>query len=328
MDNRHTNNKLVLFTLSAIVFLASSSASAQQAKVYRIGVLLPGEAWYEIIAGLRDGLTQLGLHEGKNFSLLMRDWTGDAKTAEETARAFERERVDLVYTTSTNGTIAAKRSTSLPIVFCAGTDPVVVGLVDSFAKPGGRLTGVYNPATDLTAKRLETLKEIVPTIRRVITFYDPRRATAIESSKLGREAARKMGIQLIERHVTSDEELQNNVRTLKDGEADAYLAVSDPIASNQSQVIIEAAITKRLPTMFDFLLHVTKGGLSSYTVSLHEVGRLSAKYVQRVLAGMKPSELPVQGVDKIELVLNLKTAKQIGLIIPPNVLARADRVIK
>jgi len=317
-----------VFTLSAILFGICSFASAQQTKVYRIGVLLPGEAWYEIIAGLRDGLTQLGLHEGKNFSLLMRDWTGDAKTAEETARAFEREKVDLVYTTSTNSTIAAKRSTSLPIVFCAGTDPVVVGLVDSFAKPGGRLTGVYNPVTDLTAKRLETLKEIVPTIRRVITFYDPRRATAIESSKLGREAARKMGIQLIERHVTSDEELQNNVRTLKDGEADAYLAVSDPIASNQSQVIIEAAITKRLPTMFDFLLHVTKGGLSSYTVSLHEVGRLSAKYVQRVLAGMKPSELPVQGVDKIELVLNLKTAKQIGLIIPPNVLARADRVIK
>ena len=272
MDNRHTNNKLVLFTLSAIVFLASSSASAQQAKVYRIGVLLPGEAWYEIIAGLRDGLTQLGLHEGKNFSLLMRDWTGDAKTAEETAQAFEREKVDLVYTTSTNSTIAAKRSTSLPIIFCAGTDPVALGLVNSFAKPGGRLSGVYNPVTDLTAKRLEILKEIVPTIRRVITFYDPRRATAIESSKLGREAARKMGIQLIERHVTSDEELQNNVRTLKDGEAYAYLAVSDPIASNQSQVIIEAAITKRLPTMFDFLLHVTKGGLSSYTVSLHEVG--------------------------------------------------------
>ena len=302
MKNRHTNNKLILFTLSAIVLLVCSSVSAQQAKVYRIGVLLPGEAWYEIIAGLRDGLTQLALHEGKNFSLLMRDWTGDAKTAEETARAFERERVDLVYTTSTNSTIAAKRSTtSLPIVFCAGTDPVALGLVNSFAKPGGRLSGVYN---------------------------HPRRLTAIESSKLGREAARKMGIQLIERHVTSDEELQNNVRTLKDGEADAYLAVSDPIASNQSQVIIEAAITKRLPTMFDFRLHVTKGGLSTYTVSLHEVGRLSAKYVQLVLAGMKPSELPVQGVDKIELVLNLKTAKQIGLIIPPNVLARADRVIK
>jgi putative ABC transport system substrate-binding protein len=260
----------------------------------------------------------------------MRDWTGDAKTAEETARAFERERVDLVYTTSTNSTIAAKRSPRAYRSFSARVPTrLLVGLVEQLRlSQGGRLTGVYNPGHGSHSKTFGNLKEIVRRIRRVITFYDPRRATAIESSKLGREAARKMGIQLIERHVTSDEELQNNVRTLKGGEADAYLAVSDPIASNQSQVIIEAAITKRLPTMFDFLLHVTKGGLSSYTVSLHEVGRLSAKYVQRVLAGMKPSELPVQGVDKIELVLNLKTAKQIGLIIPPNVLARADRVIK
>jgi putative ABC transport system substrate-binding protein len=323
------NKKLISFTLGVIFFAVCSSAIAQQPKVHRIGVLLPGEAWYEIIAGLRDGLMQLGLHEGRDFSLLIRDWSGDAKRAEETARAFEGEKVDLVYTTSTNSTIAAKRATTtVPIVFCVGTDPVLVGLVDSFAKPGGRLTGVYDPVTDLTAKRLEILKEMVPTLRRVITFYDPRRATAIESSKLGREAARRMGIQFTERHVTSGEELQNSVRALKDGDADAYLAVSDPIASNQSQVIIEAAITKRLPTMFDFLLHVTKGGLSSYTVSLHEVGRLSAKYVQRVLTGIKPNELPVQGVDKIELVINLKTAKQVGLSIPPNVLARADRVIR
>src|SRR5215472_9427879 len=105
MENRHTNKKLIVFTLSAIVFLVCSSASAQQAKVYRIGVLLPGEAWYEIIAGLRDGLTQLGLHEGKNFSLLIRDWKGEAKAAEAAARAFEQERVDLIYATSTNSTI-------------------------------------------------------------------------------------------------------------------------------------------------------------------------------------------------------------------------------
>src|SRR5689334_9985259 len=129
MENRRISKKLTSFTLSAILFLVCSFASAQQSKVYRIGVLLPGEAWYEIIAGLRDGLTQLGLHEGKDFSLLIRDWTGDAKTAEETARVFEREKVDLVYTTSTNSTIAAKRvTTTVPIVFCAGTDPVVVGL--------------------------------------------------------------------------------------------------------------------------------------------------------------------------------------------------------
>jgi putative ABC transport system substrate-binding protein len=109
---------------------------------------------------------------------------------------------------------------------------------------------------------------------------------------------------------------------------DAYLAVSDPTVSNQAQLIIDTARTKRLPTMLNFLSHVTKGGLASYAVSLHEMGRLSAKYVQRILAGVKPQDLPVEGINKIEFVINLKTAKQIGLTIPPNVLARADRVIK
>jgi putative ABC transport system substrate-binding protein len=118
------------------------------------------------------------------------------------------------------------------------------------------------------------------------------------------------------------------VRALRAGEVDAYLAVSDAIASNQAQLIIETARVKRLPTMFDFLSHVAKGGLASYAVSFHEMGRLSAKYVQRILTGVKPQDLPVEGVDKISLVINLKTAKQIGLTIPPNVLARADRVIK
>jgi putative tryptophan/tyrosine transport system substrate-binding protein len=224
--------------------------------------------------------------------------------------------------------VARGVTAEIPIIFCAGTDPVVVGLVDSFANPGGRLTGVYHPITDLTAKRLEILKEIVPKLRRVVTFYDPRRPTGIESSKLAREAARQMGLQLVERHVGSGEELQAGVRALRAGEVDAYLAASDPIASNEAQFIIDTAKVKRLPTMFEHLSHVPKGGLASYAVSFHEMGRLSAKYVQRILTGVKPHELPVEGVDKISLVINLKTAKQIGLTIPPNVLYRADRVIK
>jgi putative tryptophan/tyrosine transport system substrate-binding protein len=315
--------------LCAMLFALSLPAEPQQPKVYRVGVLLPGEAWYEVVEGLRAGLKQLALEEGKQYSLGIRDWKGDAKAAEEAARNFEQEKVDLIYTTSTNSTIAARRATvDIPIVFCAGTDPVTLGLVDSFAKPRGRLTGIYQPATDLTAKRLEILKEMVPKLRRVVTFYDPRRPTAIESSRLAREAAQGMGLELFERHVASGEELGASVRALRAGEVDAYLAVSDAIASNQAQLIIDTARAKRLPTMFDFLSHVTKGGLAGYAVSLHEMGRLSAKHVQRILTGVKPKDLPVQGVDKIELVINLKTAKEIGLTIPPNVLARADRLIK
>jgi putative ABC transport system substrate-binding protein len=187
---------------------------------------------------------------------------------------------------------------------------------------------MYWPATDLTAKRLEILKELVPKLRRVVTFYDPHRPTAIESSKLAREAAQRMGLQLVERHVTTAEELQAALRALKAGEVDAYLAVSDAVASNQAQLIIDTARVKKLPTMLDFLSQVTNGGLVSYAVSFHEMGRLSAKYVQRILTGVKPQNLPLEGIDKIELVINLKTAQQIGITIPPNVLARADRVIK
>jgi putative ABC transport system substrate-binding protein len=313
----------------AVLLAVAVIAAAQQPKIDRVGVLVPGEAWYEIVEGLRVGLKQLGLAEGKQFVLVIRDWKGDAKAAEAAAKNFEQEKVSVIYTTSTNSTIAARQSTAeIPIVFCAGTDPVVVGLVDSFAKPGGRLTGVYTPITDITAKRLEILKEIVPKLQRVVTFYDPRLRTGIESSKLAREAAQQMGLQLVEHHFTTVEELQAAVRALRAGEVHAYLAVSDPTASNQARLIIDAARDKKLPTMFDHLSHISRGGLASYAVSFHEVGRVSAKYVQRVLAGVKPHDMPVEGVDKIDLVINLKTAKQIGLTIPPNVLARADRVIK
>ena len=186
---------VVLSILIALTLLTGVViAEAQQPKVYRVGVLVPGEAWYEIIDGLRVGLRELGLEEGKQFVLSIRDWKGDAKMAEEAARKFEQEKINLIYTTSTNSTIAARQATAdIPIVFCAGTDPVVVGLVDSFANPGGRLTGVYNRSTELTAKRLELLKEIVPNLRRVVTFYDPRRTTTIQSSKSAREAARRDG---------------------------------------------------------------------------------------------------------------------------------------
>lgn len=320
----------VLFLLlDAMLLTFCSPASAQPPRPYRVGVLVPGEAWYEIIDGLRAGLKELGLQEGREFVLAVHNWKGDTKLAEEAARSLEQGRVDLLYTSSTNSAVVAKRATAeVPIVFAAGTDPVVVGLVESFAKPGGRLTGLYHPITDLTAKRMEILKEIVPKLHRIVTFYNPRLASAIESSKLAREAAHRLSIELIERHADSLEEFQAAVRALRNAEADGYFAVSDPLASNQAQLIIDTARAKRMASMFDFLSHVRKGGLASYAVSFYEMGRRSAKYVQRILTGIKPIDLPVEAMNKIELVINLKTARQIGLAIPPNVLARADSVIR
>ena len=316
-----------LSLLVAVMMVHPNLAEAQQLKVYRVGVVTAGGAWYEVIDGLRAGLKQLGFEEGKQFTLAIRDTKGDAKAAEEAAKNLEEEKVNLIYTTQTSVTLATKRATvDIPIVFCAGADPVDIGLVASFAKPGGRLTGVFYRDTDLTTKRLEIFKEIVPKLHRVVTFYNPRSRVASESAKLVRETAGQMGLQFVERHIASAEELRAGVQALKAGEMDAYFEVSDAIAVVHTQLIIDTARAKRLPTMFVTPSSVIKGGLASYSVSRHEIGRLSAKYVQRILTGVKPKDLPVEGVDRIDLVINLKTAKEIGLTIPPNVLVRADRL--
>jgi putative ABC transport system substrate-binding protein len=315
--------------LGALLLALSFPAEAQQPKVYRVGVITAGGQWYETIDGLRAGLRKLGLEEGKQFTLTIRDTKGDAQAAEEAARNFEQEKVALIYTTQTSVTILAKRATKdIPIIFCAGGDPVDLGLVESFAQPGGRLTGVFSRETDLTAKRLEILKEIVPKLRRVVTFYDPRSPVASQSAKLAREEAARLRVQFVERHVASVEELQAGVRALKAGEVGAYFDVSDALVVSQDQLLIDTARVKRLPTMFVNQSSVIKGGLASYSPTRYETGRLSAKYVQRILAGVKPKDLPVEGVDKIDLVINLKTAKEIGLTVPPNVLVRAQKVIR
>jgi putative ABC transport system substrate-binding protein len=332
-DNRKSkirNRKWVGIFVIALTFgLGGAAAEAQQPKGYRVGVITTGGAWYETIDGLRAGLRQLGLEEGKQIILEIRDTKGNLEAVDEVARNLEREKVNLIYTTSTSVTIAARRATAnIPLVFSVATDPVTVGLVDSFANPGGRLTGVHSLVTDLTAKRLEILKEMVPKLHRVVTFYDPNSRVSNEAAKSGREEAKRLGLNFVERHVTSADELRQALQALKAGEADAYFYTTALIVNSQIQLVIDTARAKRLPTMFQEQSLVAKGALASYGVSYHEAGRLSAKYVQRILTGVKPQDLPVEGIDKVALVINLKTAKDIGLTVPPNVLARADRVIR
>jgi putative ABC transport system substrate-binding protein len=250
-----------------MLFALCFSAEAQQPKVYRVGVLLPGAAWYEIVDGLRVGLRELGLGEGKQFVLVIRDTKGDLKAAEAAARNLEQEKVNLIFATRTSVTIAARRATAdIPIVFSAGSDPVVLGLVESFAKPGDRLTGVYEPGTDLTAKRLEILKEIVPKLCRVLAFYDPRNPVASESARLAREeVARLQRVEFVERHFASVEELQAAIRAVRAGEVDAFFQLSDSVVNNQAQLIIDTAWDKRLPTMFLDQSAVIKAALPATT---------------------------------------------------------------
>jgi putative ABC transport system substrate-binding protein len=192
----------------------------------------------------------------------------------------------------------------------------------------GRLTGVHNQQGDLTGKRLQNLKSILPDLRKIVTFYDPGNASATAAAKSAREAARELHVELVERHVASVEELRLGFQALQTREVDAYFYTNDAMVTSQAQFIIDTARAKRLPTIFATPGLVTQGALASYGVSFRDIGRLSAKYVQRILTGTNPQSLPVESVSRVVLAANLKTAREIGVTIPQELRLRADEVIQ
>ncbi len=323
MNRRDSILAMVAFGTTAF------SVKAQQARLFRVGALWVGGAASASIDGLRDGLRELGFEEGKQFIFHLRDGSGDIKSVETAAKRLESERVDLIYTVATSVTLAAKRATKgVPIVFYAGSDPVKAGLVASYRKPGGRLSGIHSLTADLMAKRLQILKEMIPRLQRVATFYNPENPASQQSMITVREAAQRLNMELVQRQVTSVEQLRTALGALRPTEADAILSVPDAMVSSQPDLLIRTAKEKKLPTMFQFSDDVAKGALASYGVSYFDLGRLSAKHVQRILTGAAPGDLPVEQIDRFSFIVNLKTAKELGITIPQSVLLRADKVIE
>jgi putative ABC transport system substrate-binding protein len=323
----------VVLTLSFLLALCLSNlpliAEGQPAKIYRVGVVLPGGPFYQVVEGLRGGLTESGLAEGTHYVLHIRDEKGDLNAAEEAGRNLEQEKVDLIFAVTTSVCLAVKRVTeNVPIVFYSGADPVDTGLVRSFASPGGRLTGINSLVVDLVPKRLGILRELSPTLGRVMTFYDPTNPVSRESAASARAAARQLGIELVEREIRSVEELRTGLRTLKTDETDAIFLVGDALVISQAQSIVEAAKAKKLLTMLTDRSLVVGGGLASYGPSYYTVGRRAAKYVHQILLGVSPGDLPVERFDRFELVLNARTAREINFTIPQSLLLRADEVIQ
>lgn len=323
-------SRLARATTALLALLALALAplhAAAQPRVYRIGVVLLGGPGTQTIDGLRDGLRDLGLEEGKHYALMVRETKGDRKAAGVAGKKLEAEAVDVIFTVGSLVTFTVMQATkTVPIVFHSGADPEAIGLVENLRKPGGRLTGVGSQSRDLGPKRLEILREIVPSARRIAAFYNPDNPTRNALPAL-RDAARRLKIQLVERHVRSVEELLVGLRALRPADTDAIFYVGDAMVSSQAQAVIEAGLGKRLP-MFHDPGTVKMGALASYGVSYRELGRLSARHVQRVLLGARPGDLPVELVDRLHLAINLKTAKAIGVTIPQSVLARADEVIQ
>jgi putative ABC transport system substrate-binding protein len=307
------------------------SRAQQLAKIPRIGflnALFPTTNPARIEA-FRQGLRDAGYVEGKNIVLEYR--YAERKVGRLSALAAElvNLKVDVIVTSASQETRAAKAATStIPIVMINEPDPVGTGLVASLARPGGNITGLSTLSPQLSGKRLELLKEIIPKLSRVAVLgnsSNPGNADTLKELELAAQAL-KVNIQYLD--VPNANEIENSFREADNDRADAVLILSDSILTSRRQQVIGLAIKSRLPVSYPRPEFVESGGLMTYGVSLIENSRRAAAYVDKILKGAKPADLPVEQPTKFELIVNLKAAKQIGLTIPPNVLARADRVIK
>jgi putative ABC transport system substrate-binding protein len=278
--------------------------------------------------GLRDGLLELGYRENEQFVIGVRFTQGDTAALPAAARELVQYGVDIIFASEEDPAQAAQMATThIPIVFASGSDPVGLGLIQSFARPGGNITGVTGLYLELSPKRLEVFHEIVPGLKRVLFLYDAADAGAVAGARAYREAARRLGIELVEKPVRTEEEAQATLAQISKGEVDGVLMRSAP-SLNIPGFVLEATSQQAIPTMCDLSFLVERGGLASYGPDLHEMGRQAARLVDKILKGANPAEIPVEVNPKIEFAINLKVAKALGLTIAPEVLYRADRLIR
>jgi putative ABC transport system substrate-binding protein len=293
-----------------------------------IGVLTPSWGPSVGTVGLRDGLVELGYRENEHFVIGVQFTEGDAEQLYSAALKLVGAGADILYTTGDNASLAAGRATDrIPIVFGAGSDPVKLGLVNSYARPGGNMTGFTDRTTELSGKRLQIFREMIPGLRRVKYIYAADSLPDQSLAKAYRAAARRMGIALVTRAVRSQAEARRALSGLKKQKVDGVISPWD-VHFNIPGIIIEAAEKQRIPTMFSYRFFVEVGGLASYGPSLWTAGHLSARVMDKIFKGTNPAEIPVEVNTEIEFTINLKVAKALGLKLSPEVRYRADRLIR
>ena len=326
--------KKILVWLLVTFFLANVCvAHAQQpTKIPRIGYL-SGTSPSAIVArteAFRQGLRELGYVEGKNIVIEYRAAEGKLDRLPALAAELVRLKVDIIVTTGPSVTRAAKEATNtIPIVMTQDGDPVASGFVASLARPGGNVTGLSTLAPELSGKRLELLKETIPKLSRVAVFGTSTYPGNAQSLKEVELAAKAFGVKLQYLDILDPKDIETAFRAASKGRADAVLfMVAGGVAQAHRTEIVELAVKSRLPVMFDRSEFVEAGGLMFYGVNYNDLARRAATYVDKILKGRTPADLPVEQPVKFEFIISLKAAKQIGLTIPPNVLVRADRVIK
>jgi putative tryptophan/tyrosine transport system substrate-binding protein len=330
---RTMKTKILVYVLPALILATIQLAAAQQPKnVPRIGWLTNGflSTTSARQQAFREGLRDLGYVEEKNILI---EWRG-ADNIPERRRAIAEElvslKVDVIVTGGSDAARVAKEATStIPIVMASSNDPVGDGFVASLARPGGNITGLSQLSPELNGKRLEILKEVLPKLARLAVFWTSSGVGQVQVRQEIERAATAFGVKLQYFDVLTTKDIEPAFHAAVKGRADAVLeTISGPIRSAHRKELAELAVKYRLPVMRERPEHVEAGGLMSYGVNLIHLDRRAATYVDKILKGTKPADLPVEQPTKFEFIINLKAAKQIGLTVPPNVLARADKVLK
>ena len=324
-------NILSILLVIAVMGVGAMAPAQQPTKIPRIGFLsatsastIPGR-----IEAFRQGLRELGYVEGKNIIV---EWCyAEGKFDRLLALAAElvHLKVDVIVTAGPIATRPAKEATStIPIVMTNEADPVGTGFVASLARPGGNITGLSTLAPEISGKQLELLKEIVPKFSRVAVIgssAEPGNAQVLKEMEL---AARALKVQVQNFDILAPKDIETSFRAATRGHPDAILVLQSQIFALNRAQIIDLAVKSRLPVVYSGRSYVEAGGLMTYSVNLNDLDRRAAAYVDKILKGAKPADLPVEQPTKFEFIINLKAAKQIGLTIPPNVLARADKVFQ
>jgi putative tryptophan/tyrosine transport system substrate-binding protein len=323
---------IIVVWLVALALAPFRLAEAQQPKrIPRIGFQSAASpaALSARLEAFRQGLRELGYVEGKNIVIEYRYAEGNLNRPNQFSAEFVRLKVDVIVTAAPSSTRAAKEATStIPIVMAFDNDPVGNGFVASLARPGGNITGLSTLTPEISGKQLEILKEIIPRLSHVAVLETPTIPGYAQIFKEMEIAAAEFKVQLQYLDVRGPEDIEAVFREARKGRADAVLALASPILDSHRTQIADFAAKSRLPAIYWAAEWVEAGGLMTYGASVTDLYRRAATYVDKILKGAKPADLPVEQPIKFEFIVNLKAAKQIGLTIPPNVLARADKVIK
>ena len=318
----------LILTIALGTLSAPLASEAQQAKrVFRVGVL--HTAYFQnipVVEGLKAGLKAEGLEEGRDLTFDIRFTRGNVQAAPATAAALAKEGPDLIFADSEEATRAVKAATqTIPIVFTQVGDPVAARIVKEIAHPGGNVTGVSSLATDLAPKRLEILKAIFPTVRRVWAVYYANEDSSLAAARKAQEVAPLLKLEVVVRAVRTPEELVAHLKGLRAGDG---LLAPPTVTMNIPGVILDLELGAKWPAVFNTAFWVQSGAVVSYGSNSYADGAQAARLVAKILRGARPQDLPVEGANKIELAINLKTAKTLGVPIPRELLARADQLIQ